>query len=346
MISHSRPTFPWDSLSRRLKRNPSFHIGLLSVLYGVLSVSMVFTNKVILSGSASSNFMTQVILISQCAIATVSVFLCSLFSSEFTLRVSFDDFLLICVVNLSFIGTILANSNTLRYLSIHMVTLLKNTAIVVTAFGDWLFLHHSLSTLCWVAIGLTAIGSSCGVMTDVQFSLIGYAWMALSCGFASGYILLSKRLLSGRNLHFWTLMFWNNLLSAVLLVGFAMVGDRSLVRDWLTRGRLPFEISKRLIWFSGFLGLALNLATYSLLGSTSATSYSVVGVAKKVIQAGLSFVLFKKSATLRNAVSVAIGLMGATLYAYVKWDEQNRADEENRRNDGLKGGGPAAITSV
>jgi uncharacterized membrane protein len=214
-----------------------------------------------------------------------------------------------------------------------MVTLLKNVAIVFTACGDWFLLDHSLSLSCWISIILIVIGSSCAVITDVEFSLIGYVWMTLSCGFASAYILLSKRLLSGRNLHFFTLMFWNNLLSAIFLSGWAVIQDRAIVADWILQGKLPFQVSKQLIVFSGFLGLALNLSTYSLLGSTSATSYVVVGVAKKVIQAGLSFVFFRKSATLRNALAVLIGLVGAALYAYVKWKEQKLVEEENKRED-------------
>jgi GDP-mannose transporter len=86
----------------------------------------------------------------------------------------------------------------------------------------------------------------------------------------------------------------------------------------------------KLVIFSGILGLALSLSTFSLLGRTSATSYVVVGVAKKIGQAILSFIFFRKSVSLRNALSVLIGLAGATLYAFVKWQEQQSRDRDKR----------------
>jgi hypothetical protein len=90
----------------------------------------------------------------------------------------------------------------------------------------------------------------------------------------------------------------------------------------LTRSKelLP-GLSVPLVLFSAVLGLALSVSTFSLLGKTSATSYVVVGVAKKLGQALLSFIFFRKSVNIRNGISVMIGLVGASMYAFVKWQE-------------------------
>jgi GDP-mannose transporter len=159
--------------------------------------------------------------------------------------------------------------------------------------------------------------------------------MGLSCAFASLYVLLTKRLLSGRSLHYFTILFWNNSLSIVLLAAIAVANNPAEVAKWVTTRRLPFGLSAPLLAFSGLLGLALSVSTFSLLGFTSATSYVVVGTAKKVAQAILSFALFRMSVTLRNGISVGIGLTGASLYAYVKWREQARIEQEERRPDAI-----------
>jgi GDP-mannose transporter len=331
-----RKGFSLESFVKRsLKKNTSLYVGFLSVTYGLLSVAMVLTNKLILGRTKSSQTATLLVLIYQCTIVSLLLLVSSFIWKDITLRIDFRDFGLICVVNLSFIGTIVANSNTLRHLSIHMVTLLKNVAVVFTVLGDRLWLHHSLSLMCWAAVGLIVIGSSCGMATDVEFSPVGYFWMGLSCAFASLYVLLTKKLLSSRNIHYFTILFWNNSLSIVLLAAIAVANNAAEVAKCVAIRRLPFGLSAPLVAFSGVLGLALSVSTFSLLGFTSATSYVVVGTANKVAQAILSFVLFRVSVTLRNGISVGIGLTGASLYAYVKWREQAGTEDEERGPDAL-----------
>jgi drug/metabolite transporter (DMT)-like permease len=319
------------------ERDDSADIGLLSIVYSVLSIAMVFTNKLILgSTAADGGLATLIVLISQCSFAAFALFILSFFISHLSLRVGLPDLAGIVFGNLFFIGTILANSNTLRYLSIHMVTLLKNTAIVFTAAGDRFWLHHSLSGKCWFAIGLILVGASCGVVTDLQFSLIGYVWMAVSGLCASGYVLLSKRILAKRNIHFFTILFWNNFLSTVFLAVWTVSRNAGLRSILTGEEELPFRLSLPLVLFSAVLGLALSVSTFSLLGKTSATSYVVVGVAKKLGQVLLSFVFFSKSVNLRNGVSVMIGLVGASLYAYVKWQEgRTEAKKADHQQIGL-----------
>jgi drug/metabolite transporter (DMT)-like permease len=300
------------------------HSAVLSVVYGILSIAMVFTNKSLLSGiRGNSDLGSYLILIVQCAVAWMFVGLGGLLTSTFSLAISWSDFGFICLVNVAFIGTILANVNTLRYLSVHMVTLLKNTSIIFTALGDWFFLRSHLSGLVWVSLFLIMMGSSCGVLTDLEFSLIGLGWMVISCGSSSGYVLLCKVLLSGRSIHFFTVLFWNNLLSSAFLGVWVMLRFRDPLKDMLIYRNTSFQVNIPFLVFSGFLGLLLNLSTFSLLGSTSATSYVVVGAAKKIVQVLLSFIFFRKSASFRNGIAVCIGLTGATLYAYLKWKETN-----------------------
>jgi drug/metabolite transporter (DMT)-like permease len=297
----------------------------LSLLYGVLSIAMVFTNKYLLGRiEGDSDLGSYMILIVQCTIAWAFIGFGGISSDFYSLKASLADLAFICLVNVAFIGTILANVNTLRYLSVHMVTLLKNSSIIVTALGDWLFLKNRLSGLVWISLFLIFTGSSCGVLTDLQFSLIGYFWMLISWCSSSGYILLTKVLLSGRNIHFFTILFWNNLLSTVFLGLWVLWRFTEPLKSIFLDGSMQFGIDVPFLFFSGVLGLALNLSTFWLLGFTSATSYGVVGVSKKIVQTVLSLIFFRKSVSLRNGLSVCVGLCGSTLYAFLKWWENEK----------------------
>jgi drug/metabolite transporter (DMT)-like permease len=301
---------------------------VLSITYGTLSLSMVFVNKLILRAGRDEGIVSpDSLLTAQCITSWMVISFVSLFL-RYSLSISLSSLGVCAIVNLTFVGAMLANSYTLKYLSIHMVTLLKCCSVLVTACGDQLFYHHRLSLICWMSLFLIVIGSALGVLTDLEFSFTGFVWMVLSIAFSSSYILLTKLLISHRNIPFFSVVFWNNLLGTFVLLiyiaGASRVKHRSLV-DILfgifAQAPDSFWLSPLFVLFSGLLGLALNLFTFSLLGETSATSYVVVGATKKIAQAFLSFVCFDVRTNLVNVLSVAIGLTGASLYTYLKWKE-------------------------
>ena len=319
----------YNSFIPKLHLSETCIVTTLSIVYGLLSLLMVFVNKLILNaGKKTLAVNPENLLIIQCAISALLTFFLS-FILKFPISLKFKDFEVCFLLNLAFIGVMLANSYSLRYLSIHMVTLLKCLSVVVTAIGDRIFLKHHFQSIIWFSLVLIVIGSCLGLITDIEFSAIGYFWMFLSIIFASVYVLLTKVLVSHRNLHFYTAVFWNNFLSTLLL---------SIFSCWIMKYIFPNKkrasplemlfLNSEVIWlapsfiiFSGVLGLLLNFSTFSLLGATSATSYVVVGASKKILQAILSFVIFNANTNFTNIISVCIGLSGSTLYAYAKWRE-------------------------
>ena len=301
-------------------------VAILSLIYGLLSLIMIFVNKLILRAAKEKNSLyPENLLAIQCLISSFLIFLLSPIL-RFPLKIQFSDFTVCLIVNIAFIAVMLSNSYTLSYISIHMVTLLKCLSVVITAIGDRIFLHHVLSNMTWFSLFLIVIGSGLGLITDIEFSLTGYIWMFLSICFAACYVILTKVLISKRDLHFFTAAFWNNLLSTVFLSIYIFSsqkqGMKSIFSPLHQDGDSIF-LSKYFIIFSGVLGLMLNISTFSLLGETSATSYVVVGAGKKIFQALLSFLFFNSSTSFTNILSVIIGLSGSTLYAYIKWKENN-----------------------
>lgn len=302
-------------------------IAIYSIVYGILSISMVIINKLIVSSDRKNpNITPENLVIVQCAVSALCILVIALFTGA-PIKISFNNFLLCILINLAFVMVTLSNSYTLKYLSIHMVTLLKCTSLFVTAIGDKFILHQNINLMSWVSLFLIVIGSSCGVATDLEFNLIGYIWMAISIIAATVYVILTKIFISHLNLHYFTASFWNNAISTVILC----IG--SIVRNYKNPNILAVFTglkttkyhSNYFIIFSGVIGLMLNLSTYSLLGETSATSYVVVGVSKKIIQAIISYLFFDKLTSVWNIISVMIGLSGSCMYATVKFYDQKQS---------------------
>jgi drug/metabolite transporter (DMT)-like permease len=252
--------------------------------------------------------------------------------TRYSLAISWSDLAVCAFVNLAFVVAMLANSYTLRYLSIHMVTLLKCCSVVVTAIGDHFCCGHRISGSYWVSLLLIVLGAMVGLATELEFSLLGCFWMVLSVLFSSGYVLLSKLLVSHRNIPFFTMVFWNNFLGTIVLTLY-IFGSSQLkhkqffqtVFSVFVARTSSFFVSPYFVLFSGAIGLLLNISTFSLLGETSATSYVVVQTFKKIVQVTLSYLLVDATPTWTNVLSVATGIAGATIYAYLKWKDQNVA---------------------
>ena len=58
-----------------------------------------------------------------------------------------------------------------------MITVFKNLGICITVFGDYLFFGAKQSKLIKLSIIIILIGSACAGITDLTFTLEGYAWM-------------------------------------------------------------------------------------------------------------------------------------------------------------------------
>ena len=312
--------------------NASMRVAILSIIYGILSVLMIFVNKLIVSGDNSVS--PEALLIVQCIVSAMFIFLGSIIPRH-TLRISWNDFCLCLVVNVAFVTTMLANSATLKHLSIHMVTLLKCCAVVVTALGERIVFEKEISRSTWVALIMIVIGSAIGYVSDLEFSLVGYLWMALAIVGSACYVILSKMLVSKASIPFFTAVFWNCFTSAIMLILYSIIrGSIGGVIAVFTRETDSVAHSPWFVIFSGVLGLALNISTFSLLGHASATSYVVVGAGKKIIQVIVSYLFFSREIVPANVAGVCIGLAGATYYGYIKWRAQN--GREAVRDDSIE----------
>ena len=312
------------------KNDTNFKTGVLSVVYGLFSVAMVFINKVIYQVSKTTcTFMTPLILlIIQCLFCWIFLLLLAAIPNfNISLKITKDDFKSCIIMNCVFIITMLSNNYSLKFLSVHMVTLLKCCSVVVTAIGERIILKNHLSLLSWISLFLIVLGSSFGLLTNIEFSLPGYISMSISVISASLYNIIAKRFISLHNINHFAAAFWNNLLSFIFLSIYALkdlFGSSNSQQSF----SMCSSSTMALALFSGLLSLFLIFSTFSLLGHTSATSYAVVGAAKKVIQALFSFIFWSKSTTVNNMISVMIGFCGSIMYTYSKMKEQKRVEAD------------------
>jgi len=218
-------------------------------------------------------------------------------------------------VNLLFIGMLASSFIGLIYVSVPMFTVFKNLTNIITVTGDWYLFNEPVSWLTVVSIATMTIGAVMAGANDLEFSLVGYFWMAINCGFTASYVLYMRYASTNINLPKFGMVYYNNLLSAMILAPICLLkGEFVALKD-------PEIMTNSFIicnCLAGFIGFYLNFASLWCVASTSATTYAIVGSLNKVPITVLGFTMFHVKMTERGIMYIVLATLGGFLYAYTK----------------------------
>eukprot|EP00898_Chlorokybus_atmophyticus_P008964 jgi/Chlat1/9069/Chrsp94S08320 len=225
-------------------------------------------------------------------------------------------------VNLIFVGMLWSGFLSLKFLSVAMVTVLKNTTNILVVAGDrfWFGKRHPPGV--WWSVALIILSAFAGGFTDLNFSAVGYIWQAANCVLTAAYSLRLRWVMAeveekaGGRLDEVAMMFYNNLLSVPLLLVLAL---------W--QGELPGVLYIDEFWtakfasavvLSGCAGIAISFCSLWCLRLTSPTTYSLVGSFNKLPTALLGILFFQSNISATNLLSIMFGLAAGVLFTLTK----------------------------
>ena len=119
-------------------------------------------------------------------------------------------------VSLLLSAMIFTGTKVLEHCSISLVTVFKNTSILLVALGDWLLYGRKISPLCFTSFVVIVLSSLIGIYGDPDCSSRGVLWLLLNVFSFAAYILSLKGI--ARNISFSNLdaVFNNNLIMSVV----------------------------------------------------------------------------------------------------------------------------------
>jgi GDP-mannose transporter len=298
-----------------------FRVPFLSVAYCTVSISAVFLNKIILSrsGPYSEFKCVEFLMLLQSLLGVFFLVICRQIGIlDFPFAIDWQRIKRIAFVNVLFVLMTSSNAYSVKHLSLPMVSLLKNCQVVVVCFLEYLFLHTKPTKLTFASLCVIVFGSLCGSVTDLEFNLAGYIWMAVAVLSSAIYYILIKLAFKENKVPEFTLVFYNNVLSIPL---FFLWSKGNIVRTWRYTLGGPWRLWG-LIVISGFSGVGVNIMTYLFLAASTPTSFSVLGVIKKITQTLLGYVTWSAPANAGNVLSVCVGVLGGITYSIAKQLEQ------------------------
>ena len=231
-------------------------------------------------------------------------------------------------VNLIFVGMIVSGFYTLKTLQIPMVTLLKNLTNLLSILGDLLVFGKRYSFGVWASLALMTLSAAVGAVTDLQFDLVGYLWMAINCILTAGYTLYLKFVLnqvddatSNKGLSDISKVYYNHLLGLPwLLICILWFGEASVVLEQpaLYDSNFLFALA-----FSGLVGFGLSYSSIRFMAMTNVTTYVMVGSFNKLPTAVLGWIFFQVQTTVMNVASVIVGLCAGIVFVRAKISNAN-----------------------
>jgi len=221
--SENRPFFE-DSKSLKTKNSPfkKYYSIMVGLLYCGASVSAVFLNKIILSrnGSFKDFSSVEILMTFQSLIAVVVLLFFRHFNIiSFTISVGISKIIQIGFLSVLFVIMTGSNAYSVKFLSMPMVGLFKNSQVVIVCILEAIFLKNIPSFFVVGSLMVIVLGSVFGSLTDLEFDLVGYISVAFSVLSSAFYLVYIKIILRNSSISEMTLVLFNNILSVCFVIG-------------------------------------------------------------------------------------------------------------------------------
>jgi len=282
-----------------------------SMLYGTLSITMIFLNKHVLK---SYHFPVPVLLFCQYLFTFIALRIFHYFHivdfalpSPSVLRAFFIPAFL-------YTTTVVCSLIALKVASVPVYTVIKRTTPAVSLVLAVLILGEKPNKRIVGSLALTFIGTLITGFGDMLFDITAYGLGLVACCSQACYLTYVQKYGVENGVDTWTSLYANAFLCLPLSIMVAIASE-----DIFT-----FEYSKQTIdaWIALFIvlifGMGLNFALFWCTLVNSAVTTCVVGVAKGVITICFGFLLDTQPVTAALFIGVSCSFIGSTLYAIEK----------------------------
>jgi solute carrier family 35 len=219
----------------------------------------------------------------------------------------------------------------LRYLTVPMFSTLRKFTVLLVLVAEHYLLRKRAPPTVWGAVAVMALGGLVAGATDLSMSIPGYIFVALCCASTALYLILIVRVGTASKLDTFGLLYYNNVLSLPLMVGYLLLftNERAGVLAYPRLGDVTFWT---FLLVSAAQATVLNLAIFLCTKVNSPLATAVTGQVKDLITVSVGLFLFGDvKISVPNLCGLFLALVGSMLYSYVKYRASVRARAESSR---------------
>ena len=222
-------------------------------------------------------------------------------------------------VSLGLVGMTYTGSKCLEHCTISIVTIFKNTSILLVAFGDLFFFNKKISLLTYFSFVLIILSSFLGTFGDPKFTIIGMIWLMINCFATAMYVLFLKGTLRTIKFKDFDTVFNNSIVSIPIMLVISVFSDawgKFLYYETnpIINGGPHLILS---IFGCAFCIFMTAIGTAWVVRITSPTTYSMTAALNKLPMSlgGILFLESERSVSLMNIVGIVVGFISGVVYS-------------------------------
>ena len=308
-------------------------------LYWVVSISMVYLNKVLVSSEDASIPAPMFITWFQCV---VTVAICKVlgnlgedarrnatnsFFTQFPV-VEYSKNLGMQVMPLSIIFVLMITFNNvcLKYVEVSFYNVARSLSIVFNVGFSFLVLgkHTTLQT-CGTLL-VIILGFLVGIDGEVHFNIFG-----TSCGVIASVFVCLNSIYTAKILPIVDgdknrLLFYNNMNAAMLFLPMILIFEGGIISD--NASKLTSLFFWGTMTVTGVMGFCIGLVTVMQIKATSPLTHNISGTAKAAVQSMMAFYIWQNPATTKGLMGIFCVLGGSGLYTWVQMAERDASNKK------------------
>jgi len=307
-------------------------ITMVVIFYWVISLSIVFLNKYILSVSEFKFPYPLFVTWYQLLVALVLL----VFFGELGKRISFFsivppfecDFRIskeILSLTLIYIGMLAFNNLCLQYVEVTFYQVARSLSIAFNILFTYTILKKDTSMHAILACAIVLAGFLIGAYGEVNFSWVGIFYGVGSSCFVALYGIYVKKKLAILDNNEWRLLHYNTFLATVILLPVVWLsGEFSFLKD----EDVVYFLWEPSFWtvmtVTAVAGFLINIAIFLQIKVTTPLTNTISGTAKACVQTLLGWMIFRNEVSSMNAFGIFLSLFGSALYSWFRYLEMKK----------------------
>lgn len=293
--------------------------------YWLVSISMVYINKVLLSNNESSLQAPLFITCFQCIVACIICYFLGeagnrcvklgipSFTTEWSqVTFSFKTSLSVLPLSIIFVAMVGFNNLCLQYVEVSFYNVARCLSLVFNVILSYLVLGKTTNSKVCMALAVVVAGFILGVDGEVNFSLVGTIFGVLSSLFVSLSFIYTAKILALVDNNKSVLIFYNNVNAVLLLQPLVLVLESRYILDNLAK--MQSIVFWMCMLLASVLGFSVALVTVLQIKYTSPLTHNISGTAKAAVQSLLAFYIWGNPVTSAGIVGLFLVLAGSAIY--------------------------------
>ncbi|SAM08472.1 hypothetical protein [Absidia glauca] len=318
---------PNPATQRRPNNNhPVSLIAAVIAFYFFISLSVVFLNKIIMSGS-DFNYALFVTWYQLVVALVLLLIFAHLGRTNKTFSIippyEFDTQIAKKVAPLTIVYVLMLalNNLCLQYVEVTFYQVARSLSINFTILFTYMILGKSTSAPALVACFIVFCGFALGSYGEINFSWAGIIYGVGSSAFVALYGIYVQKTLAAVDNNQWKLLHYNTTLAIIFLFPLVLFSGE-LSDIWATSEAIYDMGFWILMTISGLMGFAINVAMFLQVKYTSALTNTICGTAKACVQTVLAVMIFRNPISGMNALGILLALFGSGYYGWVRYQER------------------------